>query len=169
MEMTFYGAGVIHPKTIKPLQNANIPLFVKPFADAGAYGTIIKENAVISFIKPVIILKQNQALLSVSAKDYSFISESHLSEIFDLFARNQIKVNMMQTSALSFSVCFDYNTVNFNKLLNALNPNFKVKYNTGLSLITLRHYSDNWLKEITKNKTLLLEQISRNTVQLVVS
>lgn len=169
IEMTYYGATVIHPKTIKPLQNANIPLLVKPFADAGASGTIIKENAVNKYVKPVIILKQNQVLLSVSARDYSFISENHLSEIFDLFAQNQVKINMMQISALSFSVCFDYQEWHFKKLLTALNDNFKVKYNTGLRLITLRHYLPAYLKEVTENKTVLLEQVSRNTVQVVVN
>lgn len=169
IEMTYYGATVIHPKTIKPLQNANIPLLVKPFADAGASGTIIKENAVNKYVKPVIILKQNQVLLSVSARDYSFISENHLSEIFDLFAQNQVKINMMQISALSFSVCFNYQEWHFKKLLTALNDNFKVKYNTGLRLITLRHYLPAYLKEVTENKTVLLEQVSRNTVQVVVN
>ena len=168
IEMTYYGASVIHPKTIKPLQNSKIPLLVKPFGDPGAPGTIIKENAVNTYVKPVIILKQNQVLLSVSAKDYSFISENHLSEIFSLFAQNQIKINTMQTSALSFSVCFDFYEERFKKLLNLLNQNFNVKYNTGLSLITLRHYSDASLKELTDGKTVLLEQLSRNTIQLVV-
>ena len=168
IEMTYYGASVIHPKTIKPLQNARIPLLVKPFADPGAPGTIISENAVNQYTKPVIILKQNQVLMSVSAKDYSFISENHLSEIFRFFAQNQIKVNMMQTSALSFSVCFDFYEERFNRLLTELNQNFKVKYNNGLSLITVRHYSDASLRELKNDKTILLEQVSRNTIQMIV-
>jgi len=168
IEMTYYGASVIHPKTIKPLQNANIPLLVKPFADPMASGTIIKEIAENQYIKPVIILKQNQVLISVSAKDYSFISENHLSEIFGLFAKYQLKVNMMQTSALSFSVCFDYFDERFKKLLIGLEPKFKVKYNSALQLITLRHYKTEAVNELTKGKLVLLEQVSRNTVQLVV-
>jgi aspartate kinase len=169
IEMTYYGASVIHPKTIKPLQNANIPLLVKSFTSPDGAGTIIKENAVNVYKKPVIILKQNQVLMSVSAKDYSFVSETHLSEILGLFARNQVKVNLMQTSALSFSVCFDFNDIRFVKLVADLSKNFKVKYNSGLSLITLRHYASNSLKEFSNNKTILLEQISRNTIQMVLS
>ncbi|MDB5111228.1 MAG: aspartate kinase, partial [Mucilaginibacter sp.] len=168
IEMTYYGASVIHPKTIKPLQNAKIPLLVKPFNDPDAPGTVIKENAANEFKKPVIIIKQNQVLLSLSAKDYSFISESHLSDIFSLLAKNHIKVNLMQTSALSFSVCFDWNEEQFNKLLKSFYNDYNVKYNNELTLITLRHYQLRSLKELTLNKTVLLEQVSRNTAQLLV-
>jgi aspartate kinase len=168
IEMTYYGASVIHPKTIKPLQNAKIPLFVKSFTDPEASGTVIKEDGVNKFIKPVIILKQNQVLLSLSAKDYSFISENHLSSIFGLFAQSQVKVNTMQTSALSFSVCFDFYEERFNKLLQNLQQDFKVKYNQGLTLITVRHYTPDALKELTGGKQVLLEQVSRNTTQMVV-
>ncbi len=168
IEMTYYGASVIHPKTIKPLQNAKIPLLAKSFNDPDAPGTVIKDGAVNQFLKPVIILKQNQVLLSISAKDYSFISEDHLSAIFGLFAQNQAKVNMMQTSALSFTVCLDFYEERFNKLLQALKLDFRVKYNDGLTLITLRHYTTGSLKELTAGKTILLEQVSRNTVQFVV-
>jgi aspartate kinase len=168
IEMTYYGASVIHPKTIKPLQNANIPLLVKPFTHPGAPGTVIKEDGINKFEKPVIILKQNQVLLSISTKDYSFITEDHLSGIFGLFAQSQVKVNVMQTSALSFSVCFDFYEERFEKLLTNLKQEFKVKYNTGLTLITIRHYTQSSLKELTADKTILLEQISRNTAQVVV-
>ena len=168
IEMTYYGASVIHPKTIKPLQNAKIPLLVKPFTDPDAPGTIIKENAVNSFVKPVIILKQKQVLLSVSTLDYSFISESHLSEIFGLFAKNQVKVNVMQTSALSFTACIDLVPGRFEKLLASLKADFKVRYNDNLTLITLRHYTDEALAEITAGKTILMKQTNRNTAQVVV-
>ncbi|HVS90731.1 MAG TPA: aspartate kinase [Mucilaginibacter sp.] len=168
IEMTYYGASVIHPKTIKPLQNANIPLLVKSFNDPDARGTIIKETANMVFEKPVIILKQNQVLLSISAKDYSFISEDHLSEIFRLFAQNHVKINVMQTSALSFSVCFDLKPERFEKLLAGLSPHFKVKYNEDITLITVRHYKLGNLRELASGKTILLEQISRNTAQMVV-
>ena len=168
IEMTYYGASVIHPKTIKPLQNAGIPLLVKSFSDPEAPGTIIKSNVVTRFVKPVIILKQNQVLLSISAKDYSFISENHLSNIFGLFAQNQVKVNMMQTSALSFTVCIDFYEERFKKLLKGLSMDFKVKYNDYLTLITVRHYTQASLNEITAGRAILLEQLSRNTIQLVV-
>jgi aspartate kinase len=168
IEMTYYGASVIHPKTIKPLQNAKIPLLVKSFNDPDAEGTVIKETANTHFEKPVIILKQSQVLLSISAKDYSFISEDHLSDIFKLFAQNQVKVNVMQTSALSFTVCVDLNQERFEKLLAGFGPNFKVKYNSELTLITVRHYKLYDLKGLVENRILLLEQVSRNTAQMVV-
>lgn len=168
IEMTYYGASVIHPKTIKPLQNANIPLLVKSFNDPATEGTIIKESAEMHFDKPVIIVKQNQVLLSISARDYSFITEVHLSEIFKLFAQNNIKANVMQTSALSFSVCFDLNQERFEKLLAGFSQNFKIKYNSELTLITVRHYKLYDLKGLVENRSLLLEQVSRNTAQMVV-
>ncbi|TSD66708.1 aspartate kinase [Inquilinus sp. KBS0705] len=168
IEMTYYGASVIHPKTIKPLQNANIPLLVKPFTDPGAPGTVIKEGALNEFKKPVIIIKHNQVLLSISANDYSFISEIHLSEIFKQFAKNHVKVNVMQTSALSFTTCIDFNAERFGKLLTALKSDFKVKYNDGLTLITLRHYTNAAIDELTIGKTVLMKQTNRNTAQIVI-
>lgn len=168
IEMTYYGASVIHPKTIKPLQNAKIPLLVKPFLHPDEPGTVIKQTEFITYNTPVIIVKQNQVLLSISTKDYSFISEDHLSNIFGLFAKTHVKVNIMQNSALSFTVCFDDDTERFEKLTAGLKENFRIKYNNGLSLITIRHYKTELVKELTAGKTVLLEQISRNTVQMVV-
>ncbi|WP_374950654.1 aspartate kinase [Mucilaginibacter sp.] len=167
IEMTYYGASVIHPKTIKPLQNAKIPLLVRSFIHPADAGTVVKDGAVNAFTKPVIIIKQNQVLLSVSAVDYSFISEVHLSEIFSLFAKNQVKVNVMQTSALSFTICIDLLPGRFEKLLEALKVAFKLKYNDNLTLITLRHYTESAVAELTAGKTVLLKQTNRNTVQLV--
>jgi aspartate kinase len=168
IEMTYYGAGVIHPKTIKPLQNAKIPLLVKSFTSPDEAGTIIHENSENKFEKPVIIIKPNQALLSISARDYSFISEQQLSVIFKLFSQCRVKVNVMQTSALSFTVCFDLDEGRFKRLLDALTAGFKVKYNNNLTLVTVRHYSPASLKDLTEGKTILMEQLSRNTIQLVV-
>ena len=168
IEMTYYGASVIHPKTIKPLQNANIPLLVKPFMHPEEPGTIIKETEFIKFETPVIIVKQNQVLLSISTKDYSFISEDHLSNIFGLFAKTHVKVNIMQNSARSFTVCFDDDAERFEKLTADLQQQFRIKYNNQLSLITVRHYKTELLQELTEGKVILLEQISRNTVQMVV-
>ena len=168
IEMTYYGASVIHPKTIKPLQNAKIPLLVKPFGDPGGAGTVISERATNTFIKPIIIQKQGQLLLSLSSIDYAFISENHLSELFGMFARHNIKINMMQTSALSFTVCFDFDDDKFKKLLKNLSSIYKLKYNTGLTLITVRHYSQDALEELTAGKTVLLEQVSRNTIQMII-
>jgi len=167
IEMTYYGATVIHPKTIKPLQNAKIPLLVKPFNHPEEPGTVIKDGAEHVFKKPVIIIKQDQVLLSLSTKDYSFISEDHLSDIFSKFAKSHVKINVMQTSALSFSVCFDYKAEYFNRLLDNLKSDYNIKYNNDLTLITVRHDRDGIVKNLTAGKTILLEQLSRNTAQLV--
>jgi aspartate kinase len=167
IEMTYYGATVIHPKTIKPLQNAKIPLLVKPFNHPEEAGTVISENAVNVFKKPVIIVKPNQVLLSISTKDYSFITEDHLSDIFGKLAKSHVKINVMQTSALSFSVCFDYKDDYFRRILTNLSENYKVKYNNDLTLITVRHDAANELRSLTEGKTVLLEQVSRNTAQVV--
>ena len=167
IEMTYYGASVIHPKTIKPLQNANIPLLVKPFTHPDAPGTVIKADVISKFERPVIIVKQNQVLLSIFTNDYSFISESHLSEIFGVFADHHIKVNLMQTSALSFTACIDFAAERFDKLLLALKELFKVKYNSELTLTTLRHYTDATLNELTAGRTVLMKQTNRNTAQVV--
>ncbi|WP_345947566.1 aspartate kinase [Mucilaginibacter sp. PAMB04274] len=169
IEMTYYGASVIHPKTIKPLYNAGIPLLVKSFNDPDAAGTKISQTGKTQFDKAVIIIKQNQVLLSVSAKDYSFVSESQMSQIYSLFAKNHVKINVLQTSALSLSVCIDWVEERFEKLLLELRENFNVKYNSRLSLITLRHYQYSLLKDLVDGKIVLLEQISRNTAQVVVA
>jgi len=168
IEMTYYGATVIHPKTIKPLQNAGIPLLVKPFGDADAPGTVIKEMEYQKITKPIVIVKPNQILFSISAKDYSFITENHLSNIFGLFAQNHIAINTMQTSALSFSACIDTYDNRFEVLLSGLQKDFKVRYNTGLQLITVRHYQTGDLQSFTNGKAVLLEQFSRNTAQMVI-
>lgn len=168
IEMTYYGAGVIHPKTIKPLQNAKIPLLVKPFTDPDALGTVISDIGLQHYEKPVIIVKQGQVLVSVSAKDYTFITEDHLSSVFSLFASKHVKINMMQVSALSFTVCFDYRAERFEKLLESLKQSFNVKYNNDLTIITVRHYKEEDLKALVGDRKILLEQLSRNTAQMVV-
>lgn len=169
IEMTYYGATVIHPKTIKPLQNAGIPLLVKSFNDPEASGTVISTDGKPTFTKAVMIVKHNQVLLSISAKDYSFISEKHLSEVYQLLAFNKIKINVVQTSALSLSLCFDRDDEKFERLLSLLKPNFNLKYNQQLYLLTLRHYTTDLLSELIDGKDVLLEQISRNTAQVVVA
>jgi aspartate kinase len=168
IEMTYYGASVIHPKTIKPLQNKNIPLKVKSFVNPEAAGTIINNKAFEHPSKPICIVKDNQMLVSVSAQDYSFfIAEKNLSEIFQIISNHHIKVNMMQMAALSFSFCFDMDGFNTPKLLQALTEKFACRYNEGLSLLTLRHYQEKDIKEMMGNKNVFLEQRSRNTFQLI--
>lgn len=165
--MTFYGATVIHPKTIKPLKNLNIPLFVKPFLYPDEPGTVIKENATVCTDHPAIIVKQHQVLVSFFTKNFSFITEDHLSGIFKVFANVNIKINMMQNSALSFSVCFDWDDARFNLLRKHLDDDFKIKFNQNLQLITVRHHNKEILAFLSVGKIILLEQLSRNTAQLV--
>lgn len=167
LEMTFYGATVIHPKTIKPLQNAKIPLMVKPFLSPLEAGTCIKESNV-QITQPAIILKSNQVLISISTQDLSFVTEDHLCDLYGIFAAEHIKVNMMQLSAISYSACVDADERRLPKLMSVLEKSFKVKYNTGLQLITIRHFNKEVISDLTSNKTVILEQISRHTAQMVV-
>lgn len=167
IEMTYYGATVIHPKTIKPLRNAKIPLMVKPFMKPDEPGTIIYETDHPPLAIPIIILKNNQVLLSISTKDFSFITENHLSDIFKLFADQQVKINTMQNSALSFTVCIDDQKSTFDQLIHLLNQQFEVKYNKGLQLVTVKHYNPILMESLMKDKTIFLEQLSRNTAQIV--
>jgi aspartate kinase len=167
LEMTYYGATVIHPKTIKPLQNKLIPLFVKPFLDHAGTGTHIGQFDQITYSIPTIIVKKEQVLMSISSRDFSFISEQNLSNILGHFAKANIKINTMQNSAMTWTCCFDYHEEKLNQIIAVLKPDFKVYYNESLSLITLRHYNQASIDEISKNKEVLIEQRSRNTVQLV--
>ncbi|MGI4804012.1 MAG: aspartate kinase [Janthinobacterium lividum] len=167
VEMAYYGASIIHPKTIRPLQNANIPLFVKPFLAPKDSGTVINAEE-FSVKVPVIIVKPNQVLVSVSAKDHFFINENHLSEIYKMLADLHIKVNLMQNSALSFTFCMDYQASKFEELLQQLKPAFTYKYNLQTDLITVRHYEVELLQELSAGKIILLEQLSRNTAQLLI-
>ena len=168
IEMTYYGATVIHPKTIKPLQNLAIPLWVKPFMNPEENGTLVNGTAEVCIDFPAIIVKQNQTLASFSTKDFSFVTEQHLSEIFKVFARLNIKINMMQTSALSFSVCFDSDESKFGALSQTLAADFKIKYNKDLQLITVRHHKREIIDQLSAGKVVLMEQLSRNTAQLVI-
>ncbi len=167
LEMTYYGATVIHPKTIKPLQNKLIPLFVKPFLNHAGTGTHIGQFDQMTYSIPTIIVKKEQVLMSISSRDFSFISEQNLSNILGHFAKANIKINTMQNSAMTWTCCFDYHEEKLNQIIAVLKPDFKVYYNESLSLITLRHYNQASIDEISKNKEVLIEQRSRNTVQLV--
>ncbi|TAF44780.1 MAG: aspartate kinase [Sphingobacteriales bacterium] len=166
IEMAYYGATVIHPKTLKPLQNKNIPLFVKPFMASHESGTKICETQ--KAIKtPIIIVKNNQVLISISTKNVSFINHNHLKNIFVAFADVNLQINTMQVSALTFSACFDFEEHQFNTLSKILNNEFNLRYNTNLQLITVRHYTPAVLKKLSQNKEIILEQLSRSTAQLV--
>lgn len=168
IEFTYYGASVIHPKTIKPLQNKNIPLYVKSFLKPEDPGTVIRDSDKRLPI-PSYIFKVNQMLLSIQPKDFSFIDEDNLSLIFDALARNACKIHLMQNSAISFSVCIDEDPVKTEPLIRELQNEFKVLYNSGLELLTIRNYDQQTIEKLIENKTVLMEQKSRNTVQMVLS
>ncbi|MCE3226475.1 MAG: aspartate kinase [Bacteroidetes bacterium] len=166
IELTYYGASVIHPKTIKPLQNKNIPLFVRSFVSPAEEGTVIKESEkrinVTSYI-----FKVNQILLSIQPKDFSFIAEDNLSAIFSLFSKYNVHANMIQNSAISFSVCTDYDEHKIEPLINDLQEQFKVLYNKDVQLMTIRNYDNEIISKLSENKIILIEQRSRNTHQMV--
>ena len=166
IELTYYGASVIHPKTIKPLQNKNIPLFVKSFINPQEAGTIIKDSDKRSSATSY-IFKVNQILLSIQPKDFSFIAEDNLSNIFTLFSKYNVHVNMMQNSAISFSVCTDYDEHKIEPLLKDLQQQFKVLYNKDVELMTVRNYDQDIITNLTENKLVIIEQRSRNTLQMV--
>lgn len=166
IELTYFGASVIHPKTIKPLQNKNIPLYVKSFLKPEEAGTLIKDgekgNTVTSYI-----FKENQILLSIQPKDFSFIAEDNLSGIFNLFSKHHVHIHMMQNSAISFSVCTDNDVQKTEPLISELQQQFKVLYNTNVQLMTIRNYDQETIAKLSENKLILIEQRSRNTHQMV--
>ena len=168
IELAYFGAKVVHPRTIQPLQIKRIPLIVKSFINPENDGSKIGDFDNITPFVPSFIVKPNQMLLSLSTKDLSFIIEEHISQIFSLFAENGIAVNMMQNSALSFSVCFDNDLVKTNPLIETLQENYSIKYNTNVTLYTIRHYDSESVNKVKKDKKVLLEQKSRTNIQVVV-
>ncbi len=166
-EMTYYGASVIHPKTIKPLALKQIPLFVKSFDDHTLPGTKIHECRV-DKLPPLIVFKENQCLLSCRVTDYTFINEEQMSVIFNALADLDIKVNVMQNSAISFSFCIDFRESKLTALLNRLQEFFEVYYNTGLALITIKNYDNETFDAYRKQPGVILEQSSRSTLQVLI-
>jgi aspartate kinase len=166
IELTYYGATVIHPKTLKPLQNRNIPLYVRSFIRPDEPGTDITASPTPSPI-PSFIFKVNQVLISIFPKDLSFIIEENLSDIFRIFHSNRVKVNTMQNSAISFSVSVDYNENKTQELLKDLSKSYRVKYNTDLELVTIRYYNQETIDRVTVGKDIILEVKSRHTCQMV--
>ncbi|MTI38151.1 aspartate kinase [Fulvivirga lutimaris] len=166
-EMTYYGASVIHPKTIKPLANKNIPLYVRSFDHPDEPGTIIHECE-LEAILPTTIIKTDQCLVSFKVIDFSFINEENLSLIFGELAKLDIKINIMQNSAISFSIVIDYRPDKVEALLGHMKDHFEIRYNTGLVLATVKNYQQNQIDEYRKGKKLLLEQISRNNYRALI-
>ncbi|MBL7923129.1 MAG: aspartate kinase, partial [Bacteroidia bacterium] len=167
IELAYYGASVIHPKTIKPLENKSIPLYVKSFLQPQAKGTVIGKDLLTKPQVPSFIFKTGQVLISLAVKDFSFIAEENLSSIFSIFAGLGVKMNLMQNSAISFSVCFDDDRVKTPKLIERLKQDYWVRYNTGVELYTIRYYYPSTIESLSQGREILLEQRSRTTAQLV--
>lgn len=168
IELAFYGASVIHPKTLQPLQRKEIPLYVKSFLNPTTQGTAVSKGQTLVPHTPCFIVKKNQVLISLSSLDFSFIVEDNISEIFSLFHKYQMKVDLIQNSAISFSVCVDNKFRQLNNLINHLKAKFKVSFTEGVSLYTIRHFDDVAVKRIEGQFDVLLKQVATETVQLVV-
>jgi aspartate kinase len=169
IELSYYGASVIHPKTLKPLQNKKIPLLVKSFTDPGAPGTIIDVDTSNDHMVPSFIFKKNQVLFSITPKDFSFLIEANLSDIFSKLSLAKVEINIMQNSALSFSFLIDHDTNKIESILNLLSSHYEVKYNTNLELVTVRHYDKKTNEFVCKDKKILLQQSTRKTARFVLS
>lgn len=167
IELSYYGASVIHPKTVQPLQQKNIPLYVRSFLDPEAPGTTISANAERDAQIPSYIVKFNQVLVTFSTKDFSFIAEKQLSEIFAALAQMQAHINVMQNSALNFSVLLDRKKIDVTQLQQLLGDTYHMRYNENLELVTIRHYNEAILAEMCSNKISLVSQQTRTTARLV--
>ncbi|WP_405208557.1 aspartate kinase [Aquimarina sp. LLG6339-5] len=168
IELAFYGASVIHPKTLQPLQRKEIPLYVKSFINPKNEGTSVKKGQRLVPYLPCYIIKNDQILLSLSSLDFSFIVEENVSEVFALFHKYHLKVDLIQNSAISFSVCLDDKFNNFDELLIHLKAKFSVKYQKKVSLFTIRHFNKEAILFLEENKDILLKQSTKETYQMVV-
>jgi len=168
IELAFYGASVIHPKTLQPLQRKEIPLFVKPFYHPQEAGTCVGKGVSLDPLISCFILKKNQVLISLSSLDFSFMMENNIGDVFKLLHQFKMKVNLIQNSAISFSVCVDNKYENLEKLISKLRETFRVSWNENVTLYTVRHSNSIEIKNLLKGKEMLLRQESRETVQLVV-
>lgn len=167
-EMTYYGASVIHPKTIKPLANKQIPLLVKSFDHPDEPGTII-HDCTVKDLPPCTIIKNDQVLISFKVIDFTFINEENLSLIFHELSVVDLKINIMQNSAISFSIVVDNQPMKIERVIEALKPHFEIRYNTGLRLTTVKNYTPQKIKEYMQKSDILLEQISRNNYRILTS
>lgn len=167
IELAFYGATVIHPKTLQPLQKKEIPLYVKSFINPLLPGTQVSKGADLEPLQPCFILKKNQLLISLSSKDFSFIVEENISEIFMLLHKYKMKVHLIQNSAISFSICVDDKYLNKDRLFEDLQVKFAVNFNENVSLYTVRHFNETSSKKLQEGKTVLLKQFTRETMQIV--
>lgn len=167
IEMAYYGAQVIHPKTIKPLQNNNIPLYVKCFTNKDLQGSVIMDEVDSMFYPPLIVLKKNQILLQVTTRDFSFITEDNLSNLYRIFHSLNVKVNLIQNAAISFVACIDHNEEKEQQLVKELSKDYKVFRNENVQLLTIRHYTPEVLFDLTRSRYILLEQKTKHIAQVV--
>jgi aspartate kinase len=167
IEMTYYGAQVIHPRTIQPLQQKKIPLLVKPFMDPSEEGTIVRDQQDLSMLPPVIVLKPNQVLLHISTKDFSFIAEENLGHIYGSLGRHRIRANMSLNSAISFSACFDHDPVKLEGLLADLSGEYNVAQSDNLRLITIIHYNEGVLDQVRNGHDVVMEEKAKGTAQVL--
>jgi aspartate kinase len=167
IELAYYGTSVIHPKTIQPLENRSIPLFVRSFLHPDDPGTVIGQNDYEKLI-PSFIFKMDQVLIHIHPADFSFIAEDNLEKIFRCFADHSLRINLMQNSAVSFDVCVNNDMSRLPFVLSDLEKDFRVSSTSGLELITIRYYDDETIKRVLVNKDLLLTQRTRKTIQMVV-
>ena len=167
VEMTYYGAKVIHEKTIKPLQNKNIPLFVRPFYTPEKDGTLISAEDPIGY-PPVIVVNADQVLLHISTNDFSFVGEHHLGDLFTLFAKHRIRVNMMRNTAISFTVCTNNRPGRIKAFEAELGDQYTLQKDSDLKLMTIRHYTEDVVNSFTKGKLVLFQERLKNTVHIVV-
>lgn len=167
IELAFYGATVIHPKTLQPLQKKEIPLYVKSFVNPLLPGTRVSKGADLEPQTSCFIVKKNQLLISLSSLDFSFIMEENISEIFGLLHKYKIKVTLIQNTAISFSICVEDKFGNFPELKNVLAKKFQVTYNENVSLYTIRHFTEAAAETVAQGKEVLVKQISRETMQIV--
>jgi aspartate kinase len=167
VEMTFSGAKVIHPKTIKPLHNKNIPLHVRSFIAPWEKGTIVKSENVLKHGLPVFIKKENQIMISLIPRDFSFAMGENLSRIFYLFIRHGIRVNIVEASAVSIDVCLDDDRMKVESLIKDLATEFSMVYNENVEMLSIRHYTPEAVERITRDREILLEQRTRSTVRYV--
>jgi aspartate kinase len=166
IEMAYYGAQVIHPKTIKPLENKKIPLYVKCFLDPGLPGTVIHHKH-LKGLPPIIVVKKDQALVHLHSKDFSFVGEKPIAELYHLFADIRIKPNLMQTGAVTIQVCLDDRPDKIEKLAIAASDFFDVQVEKGLTLLTVRHANSHLLEKLTEGRKIELKQESPETVQVL--
>ena len=168
VEMTYYGAKVIHPKTMKPLVEKNIPLYVRSFMKPDEQGSVICSIDHVMNYVPVFIVKEDLILITISPLDFSFMAEESMSEIYKLFAQYRMKVNLVQQSAMNFSVAIDRPVRGFDKLIGDLKKNFVVHYNEGLELLTIRYYNEDVIRQMTKDRSVFVAQRTRTTARFLI-